>query len=97
MGLYHFFFFSPDIVSYTAGYFSSFYWDENKNWLLWNEMQLMKWTLLLRANVQKMENISRKKQTGGSKMTKPARCFSQWEFTEEIRSGPFLVNPLFMS
>lgn len=51
----------------------------------------MKQTLLLRANVQqqKMEKISSGKKTEGSEMTKPAWCFRLWEFTGEIRSGPF--------
>lgn len=30
-----------------------------------------------------------RQKTEGSEMTKPARCFRLWEFTGEIRSGPF--------
>lgn len=97
-GIVSFLFFFPDIVSYTAGCFSSFYWDENKNWLLCNEMQLMKRTLLLRANVQqkKMEKISsgkKRKEVKWLNLPGVSVCGSLLGKLDQVL---FLVNPLFM-
>lgn len=96
-GIVSFLFFFPDIVSYTAGCFSSFYWDENKNWLLCNEMQLMKRTLLLRANVQqKMEKISsgkKRKEVKWLNLPGVSVCGSLLGKLDQVL---FLVNPLFI-
>lgn len=97
-GIVSFLFFFPDIVSYTAGCFSSFYWDENKNWLLCNEMQLMKRTLLMRANVQqqKMEKISsgkKRKEVKWLNLPGVSVCGSLLGKLDQVL---FLVNPLFM-
>lgn len=77
MGLCHSFY---DIVTYTAGYFRSFYRDENKSHPFWNERQFMKRHLLLRCLFQK-RLISAPEVESNESASLRKRCFSLWAFT----------------
>lgn len=98
-GIVSFLFFFPDIVSYTAGCFSSFYWDENKNWPPF-AMRCSSWSELFYC--EQMYNNKKWKRSAAAKKRKEVKwlnlpgvsvCGSLLGKLDQVL---FLVNPLFM-